>query len=130
MSNANEKRRALAQTLKDAMVEQVWALSDDEVAQEAQLQGNDLQAAVASVRAARDKAAYAVSNVNSDSVVALTSVRSPDIIPQSPSRHRLARPQRLAANVTPPASPQSTAASKKADQPGSRGNKDADRSKS
>jgi len=118
------------QALKDAMVEQVWALSDDEVAQEAQLQGNDLQAAVASVRAARGKAAYAVSNVNSDSVVALTSVRSPDIIPQSPPRHRLAHLQRLAANVTPPTSAQSTAASKKADQPGSHGNKDTDRSRS
>ncbi len=130
MNNTNEKRRELDRALKDAMVEQVWALSDDEAAQEAQQQGDDLRASIASIRAVRDKAAYVVSDRNSNMVVALKFVRSPDAVPQSPSRHRLARSQRLAANVTQPASPQSTAASKQVDQLGPRSDENTDRSKS
>ena len=129
MNDPTGKRRAQVRALKDAMVAQVVALSDDEVAQEAQRQGVDLHTVQARVRAVHDKAVHVAGSGTTNTVVALEAVRPPVTDQGLSARHRLARSMRLAASVDPPSNPRATDAKEQTDRPSSTADKGADRSK-
>ena len=119
MNDPTAKRRAQARALKDAMVAQVLALSDDGVAQEVQRQGEALHAVRARVRAVHDQAVLVAGGVTPSKVVALVSVRPAITDHYVPARRRLARSMRLAASVDPPSNPQAADAKEQTDPPSS-----------
>jgi len=129
MNNLRDKRHTQDMALKDAMAAQVLALSDDEVAQETRLRGDDPHAAEARIRMVHDKVKRIVGGGSSGAVVAIESVRMTPTNQQLPARHRLARPTRLAASAEPPSHPQATDALESPDRQAQAADEDTDQSK-
>jgi hypothetical protein len=102
MNDQYKKRQAQEHALKDGLVAQVWALSDEDVVAQAHELGDGIETAQARILSMREKAERA-SVSESSTVVPLSSVRTPASVESVLSRRRTVRPMRLVASVEPPA---------------------------
>jgi len=103
MNDQRKKQRTQERALKDSMVAQVWALSDAEVALEAERLGERLDSAQAMVQRMRERAER-VNTSGSLTVLPFntTSASAPERVAQI--RRQTRRPMRLVAGVEPPSS--------------------------
>ena len=104
MSDQNDKRQEQDRAIKDALVAQVWALSDDDIARTARHDG--VEAARLRIKALRDEATLRIASKSSDVVVPLEAARKPAATQEVTARRRGAWPLRLVADVEPPLRPQ------------------------
>ena len=129
MNDRNEERRLQNEAIKDALVEQTWTLSDEEVAREALQRGIDLGAARAQVDAMRERATTVVGDGAKDEVVVLNSSRTAVATHHAFARRRAARPMRLVAGVEPPSNPHAVDPQDQEDRSSSTPDEDTDHTK-
>jgi hypothetical protein len=103
MNDQHKKRHAQERALKDALVAQVLALRDEEVALQAAELGERLDAAQASVQRMRETAERMNTSASS-TVIPFNTARTSGADGMAPSRRQMRRPMRLVASVEPPTS--------------------------
>lgn len=130
MNDSTKNARANEAALKDALVAEVWAMTDAEVRAEAQALGVDLEAISTTVGAARVRANAQINGGRADKVVLLDGNRARAIVRRVAARHRLPQTMRLVADLHAPTDAEALEAVQKLDALGLLSDEDIKRSDS